>query len=138
MNIIANTAQILALSSIDYECFVTACEKTPAKAVTVVKLLSVTAQQPLHTDAQVGPRRFYDQVKMIGHEGKAVHLPRRSFTGASEQIEEKQSISVIVYDRLAAIASAQNMIDGTCVLDSEGTSHISSVRSGDTCVNTRI
>ena len=101
----------------------------------MVKLLSVTAQQPLHTDAQVGPRRLYDQVKMIGHTGKAVQLPRRSFTGASEQIEKEQPICVTVYDRFAAIASAQNMISGTCVLDSEGTSHISSVTSGQACVN---
>jgi hypothetical protein len=64
-----------------------------------------------------------------------MHLPRRSFTGASEQIEEEQPICVTVYDRFAAIASAQNMRYGTRVLDSEGTSHISSVTSGQVCVN---
>jgi hypothetical protein len=56
-----------------------------------------------------------------------MNLPGGPATSASQQLEKKRSIVIIVDDGLPPITSAKHMIDRAWVLDSEGTSYCSTV-----------
>jgi hypothetical protein len=125
MDVIADATQIFAIPTIDQQSLVTPAEEMPGKTVTAIELLGVGTQEPLHPCTQVAAGRFHDQMKMIAHHAKSVNLPGCAPTGAAQQIEVKLSIRIVAHDGLTPIASAEYMIDGTRVLDSEGTSHCS-------------
>jgi len=125
MDVIAYAPQVFALTDIDQQSLVTAPEKMTRQAVTPVKLLGVGTQEPLHPCTQVAARCFHDQMKMVAHQTEGMNLPGCSTTSASQQLEKECSIFVVVDDGLPPIASTEQMIDGTRVLDSEGTSHCS-------------
>jgi len=75
MHVIANRAQVAVAAALHDESLVTSTEEMTAQLVPEVELLGVNAQQPLHSENQVGLGRLRNQMEMIAHQAIPLHLP---------------------------------------------------------------
>jgi hypothetical protein len=64
----------------------------------------VNPQQPLHAEAQVGPRCFNDQVKVVAHEAVSMDLPTGALADLAECLEEELAVFVVVKNVVAMIS----------------------------------
>ena len=85
--------------------------------------LSVGTQQPLHAGAQVAPRRFHNEMKMVIHQAIGMNLPPSSPAGLGQQLKEELPIGVMSKDCFAPVTAAKHMIDRARILDAQRSGH---------------
>jgi hypothetical protein len=91
--------------------------------VSAIEQLSVGTQQSLHAGAQVAPRRFHNQMKMITHQAIGVNLPPSSPAGLGQQLKEELPIGVMSKDCFAPVTTAKHVIDRARILDAQRSGH---------------
>jgi hypothetical protein len=91
--------------------------------VAAVEAAGVGTEQPFHAGHQIAAGRFDDQVEMIGHQAKGMHLPGGFGAGFVKRFEEAFTIAVVLKDGFAAVAAVHDVVKGAGVLDAELAGH---------------
>ena len=78
-----------------------------------VEAPGVGAQQPLHTEDEIGLGRFGDEMKMIAHETPGMELPAGLVAGFAKGGEEGAPILIVAKDRFAPVAAIHDVVDGS-------------------------
>jgi hypothetical protein len=98
------------LPAVDQERFVPAAEQVAEEFAPAVEAGGVSPQQPLHAEAQVGPRCFNDQVKVVAHEAVIMDLPTCAFAGLVQCLEEEFAVFVVVKNVVAMISPVHQVV----------------------------
>ena len=98
----------------------------PAKLVSNIKSFGVNAAQPFHPGDQVGPWRFQDEMKVIGHEAVGMHFPVGLRPGLREGFEKEFAILVGAKYVVALVAAIHDVIHRAGIFYSELTGHCAS------------
>ena len=127
MDTIAHALKVTGSAAIDGQRFVAAAKEMTDKSVPTVEAHGVGAQKPFHARHQVGAGRFEDQVKVVAHETPCVDLPVGFLASLPEGLQKQLAVFVGAEDRLAMVAAVHDVINGPRILDSELSSHVSSM-----------
>ena len=136
MHIVAHLPQIPAASAgVHQERFVSASKEMAPQTVSAIELLSVGTQQPLHAGAQIAPRRFHNEMKMVIHEAIGVNLPPSPPAGPGQQLKEELPIGVMSKDCFAPVTTAKHVIDRARILDAQRSGHLAKECSASSFVS---
>ena len=81
-----------------------------------IETVRVHSQEPFHADDEVGLGRFDDEMKMVGHQDIGMNLPAGAGTALGQEFEEGPPIGVVLKDAFAPIATVEQVVDGTGIL----------------------
>src|SRR3954465_3173961 len=123
MDIITDRSQVTGSAGIYDNSLVAPTEQMAKEHMPAVVPGCVGAEEPFHTRDEVALRSFQDQMKMVGHEAKGVHLESRLLRRFAECFEEELPISNVSDDSLTMIAPAHDVIDSARILHTEFASH---------------
>jgi hypothetical protein len=99
----------------------------PNQAVAVVVSLGVDAVHVPHQARQIGLARVQHEVKVVSHQAIGQHLGIEALHRLLDDGELRQPVSVIKIDRLAAVTSGGDVVDGAGELDAKGAAHAKKV-----------
>jgi hypothetical protein len=85
--------------------------------------------QPTHGLAQIGPRRFHQQMIMIGHETVGVEAHPELVNHLFERMQKTLAVLVIVEDCPPLVAPRHHVIDRTGKLNTYGSRHAPKIAS---------
>jgi hypothetical protein len=109
----------LALSGLRWP----AAEQVAEEFAPAVEPGGVSPQQPLHAEAQVGPRCFNNQVKVVAHEAVSMDLPAGALADLAQCLEEELAVFVVVKNVVAMISPVHQVIDRIFVFDAQFARH---------------
>src|SRR6266478_8352235 len=117
MHIIADCFEIAVAAAIDDQRLITAAEQMAKFLMPPVVAAGVSAQQPLHSNDQIGLRGFEHQMKVIAHQAIRMDLPAGLFTSLPERFKKALPVLVVIENGVAPVASAHQVIDRAAVLN---------------------
>ena len=71
----------------------------------------IAGEKPLHSRAEVRPRRLHDQMEMISHNDVTQQFPPMADDSLLEPVNESTAVRIITHDFLAGIASRHHVIN---------------------------
>src|SRR5579883_146370 len=95
----------------------------PEELVAMVEARGINSKQPFHAFDEVGIGSFNNQVEVIGHQAKGMHLPVGLFARFFQCAEKQLLIRVRDENPLAMIAAIHHMINGAWILNAYLASH---------------
>jgi hypothetical protein len=95
VDVITDGAQVAVAAAFHQLGLVAAAEHMPRELVAAVEANSVGALQPGHAGDQVGVCSFQDQMIVIAHEAKRMHLPVRFLARFGQSLDEVIPINVV-------------------------------------------
>ena len=93
------------------------CPMTPVEAH------GVDAVQLSHAAGQIRLLGLNDEVVVVGHEAVAMAEPVGVLSNRLQEIEKSLSVEVISENGMTGIAAGGDVVKGTRVLNSQGSSH---------------
>src|SRR6267143_1739731 len=123
MHIVTNRTQIARSARVHHQRFIAPAEQMTEEFILAIVARGVGAQQPFHASDQAALRRFQNQMKVVAHQTKCMHLKIRLLTCFAQGFEEEQTIGIASDDPLTMIAAAHDVIDSTRILDPKFASH---------------
>src|SRR5690349_5596078 len=87
--------------------------------VAAIEASSISSQQPLHAEAQIGPGGLDNEMEMVAHEAVGMDLPASSFTAFAQGLEEQLPIFAIVKNMLQTIPAIHQVINRVRVFDAQ-------------------
>ena len=123
MDIIANRTEITAAITIDEQRFVAPAEHMAEKLVPMVQPNRIGAQEPGHAGHQVGIGGFDDQMKMVAHQAKGMHLEAGFLTGFRQGLEIILPVYIIQADVLPPVAPAHDVVNSPTIFNSHLARH---------------
>ena len=137
MHIVAHGLEVSVATAIDDQRLVASAKQVTDEIVPSIEAHSVCPEKPFHPGHQIATRRLHDQMKVVRHQAKGMHLPARFLAHLTQCVEKTAAILVIMKNSLTMIPSIHEMIHRTGVLDSEFSSHGQRVKGKQIIVNYR-
>lgn len=119
VDVIADGAQVAVAAAVHDEGFVATAEEMPEELVAAVESRGVGAQEPFHSRDKIGQRRFDEEMEVIGHQTKRMHLPFGFGARFAEGAKEQLTVRISLENRLAPIAAIHDVIDSAFVFEGE-------------------
>jgi hypothetical protein len=119
VNVIADRPRIAIAAAIHDERLVTAAERVAEEFVPPIEPRRAGAEKPFHARDEVGIGCLDDEMKMIPHQTIRVNLPTGFGAGFGESGEKLLVIQIIAEDRLTAVATVHDVVNGAGIFDAQ-------------------
>ena len=87
-------------------------------------------QKPFHAFHEVGGGRLDNQMEVVGHEAKAMHLPKRFLATLSERGQKSLAIRVVLEKTLSMVTAIHEVVNRPGILDAQLASHCAEENAG--------
>ena len=99
----------------------------PRTPMTSAAPVGVSGCEMLHSPREVGPRRPYQQVEVIGHQDKAEQVSSQPGNNRFKALDQPLVVAVVAEHRLSGVAPRHHVVDRAGRFDPQGSSHAPSL-----------